>query len=124
IYPSSMGKLEFETFGEARDEQIFDRFIGDAVREVFARTVNPADLDMLILAFDNGLTVTTSERADAFSYIHQLSSVDNVSSVIASFEPSRDPAQIAAAVEFLLEGLYRLRKLSRHPSREGTRYAR
>jgi len=124
IYPASMGKLEFETFGEARDEQIFDRFIGDAVREVFARTVNPADLDMLLLAFDNGLTVTTSERADAFTYIHQLSSVDNVSTVIASFEPSRDPARIAAAVEFLLEGLYRLRKLSRHPSREGTRYAR
>lgn len=126
IHPASMGKLEFETFGEARDEQILDRFIGEAVRDVFARTVNPADLDLLVLAFDNGLTVTTSERADPFSYIHQVSAVDNVSTVIATFEPSREPARIAAAIEFLLEGLYRTRKLSRHPSREGngTRYHR
>jgi magnesium chelatase subunit I len=124
VFAASMGKLEFETFGEARDEQIFDRIIGDAVREVFARTVDPSRLDLLLLAFDNGFTITASERAYAFSYIHQISSVEGVSEVVASIEPSRDPARIAAAVEFLLEGLYRLRKVSRYQSRDGARYGR
>jgi magnesium chelatase subunit I len=124
VYPASMGKLEFETFGEARDEQILDRIIGEAVREVFARTVDPARLDLLLLAFDNGLTISSSERADAFSYIHQISSVDGVREVTSSIESSQEPARIAAAVEFLLEGLYRLRKISRHSTRDGSRYAR
>ena len=124
IYPASMGKLEFETFGEARDEQILDRIIGDAIREVFARSVDPARLDMLLLAFDNGLTFTVSDRADAYSYIHQISSVEGVSDVTRALDASQDPARIASAVEFLLEGLYRLRKVSRHQSREGSRYAR
>ncbi|MGI8484467.1 MAG: AAA family ATPase [Thermomicrobiales bacterium] len=124
IYPASMGKLEFETFGEARDEQILDRIIGDSVREVFARTVDPEKLDLLLLAFDNGLTISASERSDAFSYIHQISSVAGVREVTSTIESSQEPARIAAAVEFLLEGLYRLRKISRNVTRDGNRYTR
>jgi len=124
VQSTSMGKIEFETFGEARDEQIFDRIVGEAIREVFARTVDPAKLDLLLLAFDNGLTITASERAEAFSYIHQISSVEGVGAVTSSIEPGGDPARIAAAIEFLLEGLFRLRKLSRHQTRDGARYAR
>nr|MBA2246757.1 sigma 54-interacting transcriptional regulator [Chloroflexia bacterium] len=72
IYPSTMGKIELETFGEGRDEQVVERIIGEAVRAVFLRSVDPTKLDMLLLAFDNGLSVETSDQADSFSYIHQI----------------------------------------------------
>jgi len=124
IYPSTMGKVEFETFGEGRDDQIVDRIIGEAVRAVFAREVDPGRLSSLLLAFENGLAVDASDQAGAFTYIHQVSAVEGVSEIIEGLGTGKDPASIASAVEFLLEGLHRNRKLSKRATSEGAHYAR
>ncbi len=125
-YPSTMGKIEFETYGEGRDEQVLERIIGDAVRKVFARTVDPSSLDPLLTAFENGLSVTASDKADAFSYIHQVSAVDDLSTTVDKLVDTKEPASLAAAIEFVLEGLHQTRKLSRKRSRDSgsMRYAR
>ena len=125
IYPSTMGKIELETFGEGRDEQVVERIIGEAVRTVFLRSVDPSKLDMLLLAFDNGLTVETSDQADSFAYIHQISAVDDMKDVVGSLVDGTSPPELASAVEFVLEGLHQTRKLSRRSSRDGggTRYS-
>ncbi len=119
IYPATMGKIELETFGEGRDEQVVERIIGEAVRTVFQRSVDPAKLDMLLLAFDNGLTVETSDQADSFSYIHQISAVDDMKDVVGALVDGTSPPELASAVEFVLEGLHQTRKLSRRSAREG-----
>ncbi len=119
IYPATMGKIELETFGEGRDEQVVERIIGEAVRTVFQRSVDPAKLDMLLLAFDNGLTVETSDQADSFSYIHQISAVDDMKDVVGALVDGSSPPELASAVEFVLEGLHQTRKLSRRSAREG-----
>jgi magnesium chelatase subunit I len=113
IYPTSMGKIEFETFGEGRDEDALERIVGDAIRTVFLKTVDPSLLDPLLTAFENGLTVTVSDTADAFSYIHQVSAVDSLSDVISTLTTSNSPQETASAIEFVLEGLHQLRKVSR-----------
>lgn len=125
-YPSTMGKMEFETYGEGRDEQVLERIIGDAVRKVFARSVDPSSLDPLLTAFENGLSVTASDSADAFSYIHQVSAVDDLSATVDTLVDAKEPASLAAAIEFVLEGLHQSRKLSRKRSRDdgSMRYAR
>lgn len=120
IYPSTMGKIELETFGEGRDEQVVERIIGEAVRSVFLRSVDPSKLDMLLLAFDNGLTVETSDQADSFSCIHQISAVDDLKDAVASLVDGTSPPELASAVEFVLEGLHQTRKLSRRNARDGT----
>ena len=113
IYPTSMGKIEFETFGEGRDEDALERIVGDAIRTVFLKMVDPSLLDPLLTAFENGLTVTVSDTADAFSYIHQVSAVDSLSDVISTLTTSNSPQETASAIEFVLEGLHQLRKVSR-----------
>ena len=124
IFPSSMGKIEFETFGEGRDDDALERMIGDAVKTVFLKTVDPTLLDPLLTAFENGLTVTVSDSADAYSYVHQVSAVDSLSDVIASLVTSNTPQEAASAIEFVLEGLHQLRKVSRRSrGGNGTRYS-
>ncbi|HVL24254.1 MAG TPA: AAA family ATPase [Thermomicrobiales bacterium] len=124
IYPSTMGKVEFETFGEGRDDQVVDRIVGDAIRMVYAREVDPSRLTSLLTAFDNGLAVDASDEAGSYSYIHQVSAVEGVSEIIEGLGAGKDPASIASAVEFLLEGLHRNRKLSKRITGEGAHYAR
>jgi magnesium chelatase subunit I len=126
IRPATMGKLELETFGEGRDEQVFDRLVGDAVKSVFLRTVDPSRLEMLLLAFDNGLTVTVSDGSNSFDYIPQVSAVEELKSVIDDFGMGHSPAEMASAVEFVLEGLHQMRKLTRKSrgDGEGVTYAR
>lgn len=125
-YPATMGKIEFETYGEGRDEQVLERIIGDAIRRVFVRSVDPSNLEPLLTAFENGLTVTASDSADAFSYIHQVSAVDNFASAVDTLIDSKEPASFASAIEFVLEGLHQTRKVSRKRSRDNgsIRYAR
>jgi magnesium chelatase subunit I len=126
IRPATMGKLELETFGEGRDEQVFDRLIGEAVKGVFLRTVDPSRLEMLLLAFDNGLTVTVSDGSNSFDYIPQVSAVEELRSVIDDLGVGHTPAEMASAVEFVLEGLHQMRKLTRKSrgDGEGVTYAR
>ncbi len=124
IRPATMGKLELETFGEGRDEQVFDRLIGEAVKSVFLRTVDPSRLEMLLLAFDNGLSVTVSDGSNSFDYIPQVSAVEELKSVIDDLGVGNTPAEMASAVEFVLEGLHQMRKLTRKARGEGVTYAR
>ncbi|HEV2127938.1 MAG TPA: AAA family ATPase [Thermomicrobiales bacterium] len=119
LRPSTMGKLELETFGEGRDDQVFDRLVGDAVKSVFLRSVDPSRLEMLLLAFDNGLEVTVSDQANSFAYIPQVSAVEELKGVVDSLDGGKSPAEMASAVEFVLEGLHQMRKLSRKSSSDG-----
>ncbi|MEJ7837945.1 MAG: AAA family ATPase [Thermomicrobiales bacterium] len=124
ILPSMLGKIELETLGESRDEAIVDRIIGDAIKHIFSRTVDPSRLDPLLLAFDNGLTLDVSDQTKSFDYVHQVSAVEGFGDLVASLGANREPASIASAVEFVIEGLYRNRKLSRRLSRSGHSYQR
>jgi len=123
IFPSSMGKIEFETFGEGRDDDALERMIGDAVKAVFLKSVDPTMLDPLLTAFENGLVVNVSDSADAYSYVHQVSAVDSLSDVIGSLVSTNSPQEAASAIEFVLEGLHQVRKVSRRSRGNGTRYS-
>ncbi|HYJ12517.1 MAG TPA: sigma 54-interacting transcriptional regulator [Thermomicrobiales bacterium] len=123
IQPTSMGKIEFETFGEGRDEDALDRIVNEAIRSVFLQRVDPGTLGPLVTAFDNGLVVTIGDDADAFSYIHQVSAVDGLSEVAGTLVTSNSPQEMAAAIEFVLEGLHQVRRVSRRTrSGVGTTY--
>ena len=98
--------------------------IGEAIKSVFLKTVDPTLLEPLLTAFENGLTVTVSDSADAYSYVHQVSAVDSLGDVIGSLVTTSSPQESASAIEFVLEGLHQVRKVSRR-SRGGnvTRYS-
>lgn len=124
LLPASLGKLEFETFGEVNDDRLFSRLLAEASKSVFNQMIDWTELDLLLLAFDNGLTVEASAMAPSYTYIHQVSNIEGVSDALSSLGVGREPAELASGIEFLLEGLHVIRKLSRSESDSGVRYRR
>ena len=124
LLPASLGKLEFETFGEVNDDRLFARLLAEASKLVFNQMIDWTELDLLLLAFDNGLRVEASAMAPSYTYIHQVSNIEGVSDALSRLGVGREPAELASGIEFLLEGLHVIRKLSRSESDSGVSYRR
>jgi magnesium chelatase subunit I len=116
ILASTTGKIEIEGLGEVREDQIIDKLVQAAIAAVFNRNFSVRDFDRLILAFENGLTVEASETMPALDYVHQLSHLDGVAEAVSRLEVGGNPAAVASAVEFILEGLHLNRRLNKDES--------
>src|SRR5215216_3152571 len=57
LHASTTGKIELETLGEVREEQVVDKLVSGALLKTFNRHLGVRQFDRLILAFENGLTV-------------------------------------------------------------------
>ncbi|HET6261484.1 MAG TPA: magnesium chelatase, partial [Chloroflexia bacterium] len=57
-------------------------------------------------------------------YVHQASDLKGIRAALAKLEVGSNPSTIAAAVEFILEGLHLNRRLNKDRTAEGTRYRR
>ncbi len=121
---STTGKVELETMGEARDEQIVDKFMQTAVSAVFNRNFSTREFERLILAFDNGLMVEASEMMPSMDYVLQLSHLDGLKEAVDKLGVGGNPAAVASAVEFILEGLHLNRKLNKDAAVGPARYHR
>lgn len=116
VVASTTGKIEIEGLGEIQEDQIVDKLTQGAVSAVFNRYFSVRDFDRLVLAFDNGLTVDASEMMPAHDYVHQLSHLDGVADAVAMLDVGGNPAAVASAVEFILEGLHLNRRLNKDES--------
>ena len=116
VLASTTGKIEIEGLGEVQEDQIVDKLIQGAVAAVFNRYFSVRDFDRLVLAFDNGLTVDASEMMPSHDYVHQLSHLDGVADAVAKLDVGGNPAAVASAVEFILEGLHLNRRLNKDES--------
>ncbi len=124
LHASTTGKIELETLGEVREEQIVDKLISQAVVTVFNRHFSVRQFDRLILAFENGLVVEASELMPAMDYVHQLSHLDGMREAVDKLGVGGNPAAVASAVEFVLEGLHLNRKLNKERGGGPARYHR
>lgn len=122
IFPSTMGKIEFETFGSGTDEEVIERIVGESIREVFTLEVDTIILDPLVKAIKNGVNVEVSDTKPSIGYLDLLSRVDGVQDVVGSLTEGEDPADVASAIEFLLEGLFRTRAVGKIVDSSGTRF--
>jgi magnesium chelatase subunit I len=116
VLASTTGKIEIEGLGEIQEDQIVDKLIQGAVAAVFNRYFSLREFDRLVLAFDNGLTVDASEMMPSLDYVHQLSHLDGVADAVAKLDVGGNPAAVASAVEFILEGLHLNRRLNKDES--------
>jgi magnesium chelatase subunit I len=118
--PSLTGKFELEYEGELRGaDNVARDLIRSAVGEVFGRYSNGDDYRRIIDWFELGgsLRVTsdasTSECLDQFRGIQGL--VEKADALLGSGRHSAE--QRVAAAEFILEGLYSQKKISRSEDR-------
>ncbi len=113
LVSSTAGKIEFETVDDGREEQVLDRIVKAAVLETFRSTCKPEKLTTLVTAFDEGLVVHTGDDVPAADYASLLSDLPGLRDTLADLEVGETPAEVASAVEFVLEGLHLSKRLNK-----------
>jgi magnesium chelatase subunit I len=113
VVASTSGKIELETVGETSEERVIERLVQRAVLAVFNRTFSLAEFDTLLAAFQKGATMSVSADMASREYVAQALQIPGMKGAVAKLGAQGNQAAIAAAVEFILEGLHLNRKLNK-----------
>jgi magnesium chelatase subunit I len=131
VVASTVGKVEMESVGdEAPEERVVERLITKALYATFTRRVTIDDLDAVVEAFEEGFTVETGERTPSREYVAWAREVPGLREAVRDLgtfdvtDGAEEPAVVASAVEFLLEGLHLARRLNKERVPGGTIYHR
>ncbi len=122
VVPTISGKVEFETVEEGREEQIIDKLIRGAVVAVFNRRCNVVDLEDVVGRFKAGLSVEVSDVQPSKDYVKIVRQVEGLDRAVAKLQPGENVAVIAAAVEFILEGLHLNKRLNKDKVADRVQY--
>ena len=109
------GKVEFEVSEEGREEEVLEHLLRRATADTFRSRLGNADLSGLLAAFEDGGTVESGELVAASELLGRIGEVPGLARIMdrLGMDGSESPGQAAAAVEFALEGLYLMRRLSK-----------
>jgi magnesium chelatase subunit I len=122
LYASTAGKIELEYVGEdKKEDDLIERLINRAVLKVFDRYLKLDDLKKVASYFEQGWGVEVSDSAPSSEYMEPLREVVGLREVIAMLGPFETPGLMAAASEFIFEGLHLHQKLNK--DRQGGRFA-
>jgi len=121
VAASTTGKIELEAVGEANDEKILARLMQRAVLNVFKRTFAEPELADVVKAFEGGLVVVASDGMPSADYVKQVAELRGLRTAATKLGAT-EPAAIAAAIEFVLEGLHLTKKLNKDVQAGGFRY--
>ena len=113
VVASTAGKIELESVGEISEERVIDRLVQRAILNVFNRTFSLVEFDALLAAFQRGATMHVSSTLGSQEYVKQALQIPGMKGAVAKLGATGNPAAIAAAVEFVLEGLHLNRKLNK-----------
>ena len=113
VVASTNGKVEMESAEEGREFKVVDSLVKKAVQNTFGRYFSLREFDAVLMRFDEGLAVETGADVPSEDYTKKLPQMANLGDLVSRIESSRDPAAIASAIEFVLEGLHLSRRLNR-----------
>jgi magnesium chelatase subunit I len=122
VIPTISGKVEFETVEDGKEEQIIEKLIQGAVVAVFNRYFNVVDLEDVVTRFKAGLNAEVGDTMPSEGYVKLMNSIDGFNRSVAKLDPGENPAQIASAVEFILEGLHLNKRLNKDKVGAKTQY--
>src|SRR5579859_2431521 len=118
--PAITGKMELEYEGELKGaEAIARELIRSAIGKVYTKYIADANMQPIVQWFENGgelkvpENAPASEQAAALRRVHGL--FDHLERLGANGKA--DPALAAAAAEFILEGLWSHKRISRNEER-------
>jgi magnesium chelatase subunit I len=131
VVASTVGKIELESVGdEAPEERVVERLITKALFTTFGRSIDIDELDDVVLAFEDGLVVDIGERVPSRDYVRWMAEIPGLHEAVRRLgtfdvtDGAEEPAVVASAVEFLLEGLHLSRRINKDHSGAGTVYRR
>jgi len=115
MLPTLHGKVEFEMGEEGREAEIFEHQLRLATAESFREHLRGLDLTGFTERFTEGTVVETSELTRADELLEQMGTVPGLAKVLdrLGMGDAAEPGEVAAAVEFVLEGLHLTKRLSK-----------
>ncbi len=118
------GKVEFEVSEEGREVEVLEHLLRRATADTFRAHLGSADLSGLIARFSDGGSVESSELLPAAELLRRIGEVPGLAKIMERLDGGGGESfgQAAAALEFALEGLYLMRRLSKDTVDGGTVY--
>jgi magnesium chelatase subunit I len=114
---SSIGKIEIEALDDGREGAIFDNLVKGAVLTVFKDRVDPSHTTPIVDAFEEGLVVHTGEDLSSDHLASVVAEIPALRAPVSRLTPDdSSPAALAAAAEFVLEGLHLSKRLNKDTS--------
>jgi magnesium chelatase subunit I len=115
ILPTLLGKIEFEMGEEGREAAVLDHLLKLAVAETFRERLSGVDLSGFTKIFAEGSVVETGDLVAADELLRQFGTLSGLSRVLdrLGYGDDANRGEVAAAVEFVLEGLYLTRRIEK-----------
>jgi magnesium chelatase subunit I len=80
---------------------------------VFNRNFNVVDLEDVVTRFKAGLAVEVGDGVTSKKYVDMLGTIEGLNPAVAKLDVGENPALVASAVEFILEGLHLNKRLNK-----------
>ncbi|MGC4761428.1 magnesium chelatase [Micromonospora sp. DT46] len=119
------GKVEFESGEEGREVEILGHLLRTATAETFRARLAGLDLSGFTALVDEGAVIETGELVGSAELLRQVGTVPGLAKALdrLGLGDAPTPEQVAAGVEFVLEGLHLTRRLGKDVTDSGrTRY--
>jgi magnesium chelatase subunit I len=114
VLDASLGRIEFDTIEEGREEEILSRAAKTAELEVFRRRLSGYDFHPILARFDQGFAAETSDLTSAADLLAQFGELPGLSKLLERLGVEEEsPGVAASAIEFALEGLHLSRRLNK-----------
>ncbi len=115
VVPTLLGKIEFEMGEEGRERAVLEHLLRMATATVFRQRLSGLDLSGFTSVFAEGAMVETGELVPATELLAQVGTVPGLSKVLdrLGYRDDANRGEVAAAVEFTLEGLHLTRRLDK-----------
>ncbi|WP_157249392.1 sigma 54-interacting transcriptional regulator [Nonomuraea typhae] len=116
MVPTLRGKVEFEVSEEGRETEILAHLLRRATAETFRNRLGGTDLAPLTDKFAEGSQVESGELVPAAELLRRIGPVSGLAKIMTKVgmgAGDESPGHAAAALEFALEGLYLMRRLSK-----------
>src|SRR5262245_41843888 len=114
VVEAGLGRVEFDTIEEGREEEILSRALKTAELQVFRRRLSGFDFQPILSRFAQGFEAETSDLLPATDLLAQFGELPGLSKLLGRLGVEEEsPGVAASAVEFALEGLHLSRRLNK-----------
>jgi magnesium chelatase subunit I len=117
LVASTLGKIEMESLDGDEDAEVVDKLLRQAVLQTY-REICPTDgLGAVVGAFEDGSVVHAGPDLRSADYVEVLARIPALAPAVAALTGgsggSESPAEVASAVELVLEGLHLSKRLNK-----------
>jgi magnesium chelatase subunit I len=114
VVADSLGRVEFDSVEEGREEEILMRALRNAVLEVYRRRLAGFDFSAILGRFEEGMAAETSDLMPAGEFLTQFGDVPGLGKLLGRLGVEEEsPGVAASALELSLEGLHLSRRLNK-----------